>query len=64
MRSITFAPNPKTVLGYDMRSLRSALMMRAVDLVNPFKRPRQFKWTGPCVVSSMPDWEICSFTCR
>lgn len=53
MSSITFAPNPKTVLGYDTRSLRSALMMRAVDLVNPFKRPRQFKWTGPCVVSSI-----------
>src|SRR6266550_3287531 len=51
--SITFAANPKTVLGYDTRSLRSALMMRAVDLVNPFKRPRQFKWTGSCVVSSI-----------
>src|ERR1700704_3149222 len=53
MSSITSALNPKTVLGYDTRSLRSALVMGAVDLVNPFKRPRQFKWMGPCVVSSI-----------
>src|SRR5438067_7204759 len=53
MSSIALAANPKTVLGYDTRSLRSALVMRAVDLVNPFKQPRQFEWTGPCVVSSI-----------
>jgi ADP-heptose:LPS heptosyltransferase len=53
MSSIALAPNPKTILGYDTRSLRSALVMRAVDLVNPFKRPRQFKLRGPCVVSSI-----------
>jgi ADP-heptose:LPS heptosyltransferase len=27
--------------------------MRAVDLLNPFKRPRPFDWIGPCIVSSM-----------
>ncbi len=53
MSSIALAPHPKTVLGYDTRSLRSALVMRAVDLVNPFKRAQEFKWIGPCVVSSI-----------
>jgi len=53
MSSIASTRNPKTVLGYDTRSLRSALVMRAVDLVNPFKQPRQFKWSAPCVVSSI-----------
>ncbi len=40
-------------LGYDTRSLRSALVMRAVDALNPFKREREFEWTGPCVISSI-----------
>ena len=36
-----------STLGYDTRSLRSALVMRAVDAFNPFKREREFAWTGP-----------------
>ena len=40
-------------LGYDTRSLRSAFVMRAVDALNPFKREREFEWTGPCVISSI-----------
>lgn len=42
-----------SIFGYDTRSLRSALVMRAVDLLNPFKRPRAFGWKSPCVVSSI-----------
>lgn len=42
-----------SLLGYDTRSLRSALVMRAVDALNPFKREREFEWTGPCVISSI-----------
>ena len=42
-----------SVLGYDTRSFRSALVMRAVDLINPLKRAREFGWDGPCVVSSI-----------
>ncbi len=42
-----------SLLGYDTRSLRSALVMRAVDALNPFKREREFAWAGPCVVSSI-----------
>src|SRR5471032_2438602 len=42
-----------TRLGYDTRSLRSALVMRAVDALNPFKREREFAWAGPCVISSI-----------
>jgi ADP-heptose:LPS heptosyltransferase len=42
-----------SVFGYDTRSLRSALVMRTVDLINPFKRARKFHWDGPCVVSSI-----------
>ncbi len=38
--------------GYDTRSWRSALVMRAVDLINPFRRSEKFVWTGPCVISS------------
>lgn len=41
------------LLGYDTRSLRSALIMRAVDLLNPFKRECPLAWRGPCVVSSL-----------
>ena len=40
-------------LGYDTRSLRSALIMRSVDALNPFKRARAFQWSGPCVISSI-----------
>jgi ADP-heptose:LPS heptosyltransferase len=40
-------------LGYDTRSLRSALVMRSVDALNPFKREREFAWAGPCVISSI-----------
>ncbi len=40
-------------LGYDTRSLRSAIVMRSVDALNPFKRERKFEWTGPCVISSI-----------
>jgi ADP-heptose:LPS heptosyltransferase len=43
----------KSILGYDTRSLRSALVMRAVDAINPMKRVRDFVWRGPCVVSSI-----------
>jgi ADP-heptose:LPS heptosyltransferase len=39
-------------LGYDTRSLRSALVMKGIDLLNPFRRAEQFAWSGPCVVSS------------
>src|SRR5256885_6688369 len=42
-----------TRLGYDTRSLRSALVMRAVDALNPFKHAQEFHWDGPCVVSSI-----------
>ncbi len=39
-------------LGYDTRSLRSALIMKAVDLIRPFRRAEQFAWADRCVVSS------------
>ena len=39
--------------GYDTRSLRSAVVMGAVDAINPFKRERKFEWRSPCVVSSI-----------
>lgn len=42
-----------SLLGYDTRSLRSALVMRAVDALNPFKRAQDFAWASPCVVSSI-----------
>ena len=42
-----------TRLGYDTRSFRSALVMRAVDAFNPFKRAQEFRWAGPAVVSSV-----------
>ncbi|MEY2545267.1 MAG: hypothetical protein QOG48_384 [Verrucomicrobiota bacterium] len=42
-----------SIFGYDTRSLRSALVMAAIDLLNPFKRERAFEWSGPCVVSSI-----------
>lgn len=48
-----FASPTLSRLGYDTRSLRSALVMGAVDALNPFKRPRRFQWEGPCVVSSI-----------
>ena len=42
-----------TRLGYDTRSWRSAIVMRAVDALNPFKRELEFAWTGLCVISSI-----------
>jgi ADP-heptose:LPS heptosyltransferase len=41
-----------SILGYDTRSWRSALVMKAVDLIRPFRRAEKFKWAAPCVVSS------------
>jgi len=46
-------PNSKSIFGYDTRSFRSAFVMRAVDLLNPFKRDQPFEWRGPVVVSSV-----------
>jgi ADP-heptose:LPS heptosyltransferase/O-antigen/teichoic acid export membrane protein len=40
-------------LGYDTRSWRSALVMKALDLVYPFRQPEEFTWRTPCVVSSV-----------
>jgi ADP-heptose:LPS heptosyltransferase len=37
---------------YDTRSRRSALVMRAIDLLHPWRRAESFYWGGPCVVSS------------
>ena len=42
-----------TRLGYDTRSLRSALVMGAVDLLRPWHRPAAFHWAKTCVVSSV-----------
>jgi ADP-heptose:LPS heptosyltransferase len=42
-----------SVFGYDTRSLGSALVMRIVDLINPFPRSEPFAWIGPCVISSI-----------
>jgi ADP-heptose:LPS heptosyltransferase len=42
-----------SLLGYDTRSWRSALVMKGVDLLNPFRRAEKFAWSGPCVVSSI-----------
>jgi len=42
-----------TRLGYDTRSWRSAIVMRAIDALNPFKRELEFAWTSPCVISSI-----------
>jgi ADP-heptose:LPS heptosyltransferase len=44
--------NSKSTLGYDTRSLRSALVMRTIDALNPFKRATPFQWRDHCVVSS------------
>ena len=43
----------QSIFGYDTRSLRSALVMSAVDGLNPFKREEDFRWRSPCVVSSI-----------
>jgi ADP-heptose:LPS heptosyltransferase len=48
-------PVPKkrdSIFEYDTRSMHSALVMKAIDLLNPFRRSEQFSWKGPCVVSS------------
>lgn len=44
--------NEASTLGYDTKSMRSALVMRAVDLLNPFKRARPFRYGESVVVSS------------
>ncbi len=38
---------------YDTRSCRSALVMRAIDLLRPWRKAESFYWSGPCVVSSV-----------
>ena len=40
-------------LGYDTRSLRSALFMRAIDLLRPWHRAQPFEWADSVVVSSV-----------
>lgn len=45
--------DPESLLGYDTRSWRSAIVMRAVDLVRPWRRAEPFAWSSPCVVSSV-----------
>lgn len=42
-----------SIFGYDTRSWRSALVMRAVDLLNPCKRTSDLDWRAPVVVSSV-----------
>jgi ADP-heptose:LPS heptosyltransferase len=51
--SSTATPLNDSRLGYDTRSWRSALVMKGIDLINPFRRTETFFWTGPCVVSSI-----------
>jgi len=43
--------NSKSFFGYDTRSVCNALIMRAIDLLNPFNRPRPFFWHGPVVAA-------------
>jgi ADP-heptose:LPS heptosyltransferase len=51
-RSTSMRPKDSR-LGYDTRSWRSALVMKGIDLINPFRRAEQFAWSDPCVVSSV-----------
>ena len=44
-------PRPRPIK-YDTQSRRSAFVMRAIDLLNPWRKPKPFQWTGRCVVSS------------
>lgn len=56
LRSSAHLPRTKSndsLLGYDTRSWSSALVMKAVDLLHPFRRAEKFSWSGPCVVSSV-----------
>jgi ADP-heptose:LPS heptosyltransferase len=43
----------KPVPIYDTRSCRSALVMRAIDLLHPWRNAKALHWSGPCVVSSV-----------
>ncbi|MGC3992509.1 MAG: glycosyltransferase family 9 protein [Chthoniobacteraceae bacterium] len=45
--------DPRQRLGYDTRSLRSALVMAAVDALWPWRRHRPFAWGKTCVISSV-----------
>jgi len=51
--SLMSIANNRTRLGYDTRSMRSALVMGAVDLLRPFHRDRPFQWAKSCMVSSV-----------
>lgn len=42
-----------TTLGYATYSRRSALVMRAIDSLNPFKSHVPFQWHSPCLISSV-----------
>lgn len=52
-RSRTLREGKTTLLGYDTRSWRSAIVMKGVDLLNPFHCTKPFAWSGPCVISSV-----------
>lgn len=43
-----FESNRASDLGYDTRSLRSALVMRRIDALNPFKGVQSLAWRQPC----------------
>ena len=47
------APKLRNCLGYDTRSVTSALFMAGVDALNPFRASREFSWGRKCVVSSL-----------
>jgi ADP-heptose:LPS heptosyltransferase len=49
LRYILQCPAPT----YDTQSRRSALVMRAIDLLHPWRKTEEFYWSGPCVVSSV-----------
>jgi hypothetical protein len=53
-----------TRLGYDTRSRRNALVMRAVDALNPFKREREFEWAGRASSHRSRALAICLFISR
>lgn len=40
-------------LGYDTRSLRSALVMAGIDALRPWRKTQPFAWREPAVVSSI-----------
>ena len=56
LRARHFVRAPATrdaLLGYDTRSWRSAIVMRAIDLLLLLRRAEPFAWSSPCVVSSI-----------